>query len=232
MQRTDTILGIKASFFIMLFILGLVPSFGQNYKKAGWSRVKMDSVYDCSKGKATKVIGRHKATSGSLLKPVGKNCKKLEFNQLSGFVTDVMLDYAAQRMARATKNPQAKADLSVVNFRDKDVCLPAGDIAPCDIFSLFPMDNKLIMFDLKGKYVRELIQASAKTGAVSSLREEFVENDRIYKVVAIDYLLRKGDSANVLEHAENLEDCNMPLSNVLIQYFKRYAQKGEMIIGK
>ena len=218
----NTIPAIRVIALTILLLLGSMPSFGQNYTKAKWSSVKMDSTYDYSKGKATKVINELKATSPSLLKPIGKSDVKLESTQLSGLVTDVLLDYAAQRLARATKNPQAKADLAIAYFRNKKVSLPAGDITPNDVFSLFPMDNKVIILSLKGEYLQKLIQDSAKKGAVLSQFDEPIDNNRIYKIITIDFLFKKENSAYLLECAEKLEDCNTPLSNAMIQHIKKW----------
>lgn len=229
MQFMDTVSRARIPALAALLILCSILSFGQNYKKAQWSRVRMDSVYDGSKGNATKVIEKHKATSPSLLEPIGKSGRKLESCQLAGFVTDVLLDYAAQRLARATKNPQAKADMAIVYFRDRTACLPAGDIVPRDILSLFPMDNKLIMLDIKGKWLKDIIRDTAKKGAVLSQMEEPVDDNRVYKIVTIDCLLRKENSPDLLEYAEKLDDFNTPLGNVIIQHIKKLTRKGEMI---
>ncbi|MBQ7999088.1 MAG: hypothetical protein IJ296_07180 [Bacteroidales bacterium] len=70
---------IKVSAFITLLTLGVTPLFGQNYSKAEWRRVKMDSAYDYAQGKATKVIENHDVSSAYLQEPVGKCYKKLEF---------------------------------------------------------------------------------------------------------------------------------------------------------
>ena len=57
-----------------------------------------------------------------------------------------------------------------------------------------------------------------------------VENDRIYKVITMDYMLRKEVYADVLEHSENLvESSILYLSNTLVQHVRRLAQKGETI---
>ena len=117
----NTIAKRSLTAFMLLLFLGSIPTFGQNFKEARWSRVKMDSAYDYSKGKSTKVINEHIASSPSMLKPIGKSDKKLEYTQLSELATNVLLDYASQRLARATKNPQAKADLSILFFRDKKI---------------------------------------------------------------------------------------------------------------
>lgn len=222
-----TIYGIRIIAVIALLIFGSLPAIGQNFKRAEWSRVKMDSTYDGSKGKSTKIIEKHKATSPNLLKPIGKIDKELKSHQLSDFVTGAMLDYAAQRLARATKNPQAKADIAIVNFKNKKVSLPAGDITPSDIISLFPMDNQTVILDIKGKYVRELIKLSAKKGAFSSLEGESIEDDRIYKVITIDYFFRDDVCPDLLKKVEKLENCNMPMINVLTLHIRRHTQKGK-----
>lgn len=225
----DTISRVRIPAFVGLLILCSIPLFGQNYKKAQWGRVRMDSTYDYSQGKAAKVIDRHKATSPSLLEPVGKSSVKLKSDQLSGFVTDVLLGYAAQSLARAGKNPEVKADLSIFYFKNNKVCLPEGDITPRDILSLFSMDSKVITLSLKGQYLQELINDSAKKGAVLSQFEEAIDNNRMYKIVTIDYSFKKENSAKILEYAEQIKDCNTSLSNVLIQYIKKLTRKGEMI---
>lgn len=224
-----TIFRTRGTVLIALLIIGAIPALGQTFREAQWSRIKMDSTYDGTPGKAAKVIDRHKATSPALHKPVGKCGKKLKSQQLSHFVTNAMLDYAKQRLTRATKNPQAKADLAIVHFKDKKACIPAGDVTPLDIISLFPMDNRIIILELEGKYMRELIRHSERTGGVTSLMEEPIEEGRIYKIITLDFLLRDKKCAEILEHALNLQDTYMYLGNTLIQHVKRTAQKGETI---
>lgn len=239
---------IKVSAFITLLTLGVTPLFGQNYSKAEWRRVKMDSAYDYAQGKATKVIENHDVSSAYLQEPAGKCYKKLEFRKLSDLVTDAMLAYGTQRIARTTKNPQAKADLSIVNFKNTKVSLPAGDVSPLDVIALFPMDNRLTILELKGKYIREIIENFAKRrGSTAiggadfktdnnilkecSIGGEPIRDEHIYTVVTIDFLLSKGDYVHALNHAENLKDCGMFLSNILIQNIKNLTRKGEMIVN-
>lgn len=238
----NNILRTRFSAVIALLIFGVMPAFGQTaesgrpFKKAEWSRIKMDSAFDGAQRKSSRVITGYKATSPSLLKPVGKCDEKLESQQLSDFVIDAMLDYAAQRLSRAMKDPQAKADMAIVKFRDADVCLQAGDVTPLDIISLFSFDNQTIIVDIKGKYMRELVGKSVEIGAILSQPAESyadtIEDDRIYKVITIDYLLGQPATAEVLKHAEKLQNCNTPLSNTIILHVKRLTQKGETINGR
>ena len=73
-----TIFSVKRFAFMALFILGTMPVFGQSYKKAEWSREKMDSVYDYSGGKAAGVIGKYRPAVDSLLVPIGKTREELK----------------------------------------------------------------------------------------------------------------------------------------------------------
>ncbi len=238
----NNILKTRFSAVIALLIFGVMPAFGQTaengrpFKKAEWSRIKMDSSFDGAQRKSSRVITGYKPTSPSLLKPVGKCDEKLESQQLYDFVIDAMSNYAAQRLSREMKDSQAKADMAIVKFRDADVCLPAGDVTPFDIISLFSFDNQTIIVDIKGKYMRELVGKSVEIGAILSPSAESyadsIEDDRIYKVITIDYLLGQSATAEVLKHAEKLQNCNTPLSNTLIQYVKRLTQKGETIKGR
>lgn len=214
---------------VAFLFTGTMSAFGQNIRKAEWSCVKMDSTYDGTRGKSTKVIEKHQATSPGLLKPIGKCSKELKSHTLNKFVTDEMLAYAARSLARSTKNPQAEADVAIVKFRNKKVCIPAGDVTPLDIISLFPMDSRIIMFEMKGIHLRELIEKSAKKGIASSLAKESVEDERMYKVISIDYLLKEDVSSGIMEYAEKLQDTITYLSNTMIQHVKRVAQKGETI---
>jgi transposase-like protein len=92
------------------------------------------------------------------------------------------------------------------------------------------MDNKILIFDLKGEHLKQLIRKASRNGSVSSIKEKDVENDRIYKVITMDYMLRKEVYADVLEHSENLvESSILYLSNTLVQHVRRLAQKGETI---
>ena len=221
-----------------LLILVSMQAFGQSYgqvqafRKAEWSRAKMDRAYDGKLGKsskAAKVIEGHKPTSPSLLSPVGKCDVELKGEQLGRFVTGIMLDYATQRLTKSKKGPQINADLAIVKFRDANGCIPAGDVTPLDILSLFPIDNNTMILELKGKYLEEFIRNSAAAGAVSSQMAEPVEDERIYKVVTIDFLLKEEIGGDVMAQAEKMNNCNMPLSNTLIQHVKRLAKKGEAL---
>ena len=85
--------------------------------------------------------------------------------------------------------------------------------------------SSLTYFSLKAKAIKN----TAKAGAVSSPLEEPVDDERIYKVVTIDYLLKEEIGGDVMAQADKMQNCNMPLGNTLVQHIKKLAKKGEVI---
>jgi hypothetical protein len=94
---------------------------------------------------------------------------------------------------------------------------------------LFPIDNNTIIVELNCKYLKEFIRNSSQAGAVSSPVEEPLEDNRIYKVVTIDFLLKQEIGGDVMEQAESMKNCNMPLGNTLVQHIKKLSKNGGII---
>ena len=91
------------------------------------------------------------------------------------------------------------------------------------------MDNQIVLIELEGKYVKELLKNRSKKRAVSSIDKNSIEDDRIYTVITTDDLFREDESADVLSHAKKVNTTNMFLSNVIIQHIQTLARKGETI---
>lgn len=245
-----TIFSLKGFAFMVLFMLGTMPVFGQNYKKAEWSQAKMDSAYNYSNGKAAKVIGKYRPAVDSLLVPIGKTKEELKSyppeDKLSNLAGDIMLSYGTEYLKKTTGNAAAKADMSITNFGGIRASMPAGDVTSFDIISIFPFDNKLMVLDLEGKYVRELMENFAKRGRVEAMggvrlkidknklvectvAGEPIDDSRMYKVVTIDFLLGGGDSVYALKYAAKVEDCGVFMRNVVIDYIKKLTADGKLI---
>ena len=245
-----TIFSVKRFAFMALFILGTMPVFGQSYKKAEWSREKMDSVYDYSGGKAAGVIGKYRPAVDSLLVPIGKTREELKSyppeDKLSNLAGDIMLAYGTEYLKKTTGNDAAKADMSITNFGGIRASMPAGVVTSFDIISIFPFDNKIMVLDLEGKYVRELMENFAKRGRVEAMggvrikidknklvecivAGEPIDDSRIYKVVTIDFLLGGGDSVYALKYAEKVQDCGVFMRNVVIDHIKKLDAEGKMV---
>lgn len=241
---------MKRIVLMLIFALGALLGYGQNYSKAVWSRTKMDSTYNFSTGKAAKVIGKYRPAVDSLLVPIGKTREELKSyppeDKLSNLAGDIMLAYGTEYLQKTTGNAAAKADMSITNFGGIRASMPEGDVTSFDIISIFPFDNKIMILDLEGRYVRELMENFAKRGRVEAMggvrlkidKNVLVEctvagapidDNRIYKVVTIDFLLGGGDSVYALKYAKHAEDCGVYMRNVVIEYIRNLSAQGKMV---
>ena len=241
---------MKKILLIMLLCFGATLCFGQKYKKAEWSRTKIDSSWDYPSGKAAKVIGKYRPSVDALLLPIGKTNEELKAygpeGKLSNLATDIMLSYANDYLKAKTGDNNAKVDMSLTNFGGIRASMPAGDVTSFDVISIFPFDNKLLIIDLEGKYVRELMENFAKRGRVEAMggvrikidHNKLVEctvagapidDNRIYKIVTIDFLLGGGDSVYALKYAQKSENCEVYMRDVVIDYIKNLSAQGKTV---
>lgn len=246
----NVVFRIRGIALVVLFILGSVPVFAQNYKKAEWSQSKMDSTWDSAKGKATAIIDKYKPAVDSLLIPIGQTKEELKAyppeDKLSNLAGDIMLSFGTDYLKKSTGNASAKVDISITNFGGIRASMPEGNVTSFDIISIFPFDNKIMILDLEGKYVRELMENFAKRGRVEAMggvrlvidkntltectvAGEPIDDSRIYKIVTIDFLLGGGDSVYALRYAKNTTDCGVFMRDVVIEYIKKLTAAGKMI---
>ncbi len=241
---------IRKIFLVFLFSLEVVYCYGQRYSRAEWSRVKIDSTWNSSSGKATKVIDKYRPEVEALLLPIGKTKEELKSyppeDKLSNLAADIMLAYGTEYLQKTTGDSGAEADMSITNFGGIRASMPCGDVTSFDVISIFPFDNKIMILDLEGKYVRMLMENFAKRARVEAMggvrlkidknrlvecyvAGEPIDDNRIYKVVTIDFLLGGGDSVYALKYAQKSEDCGVYMRDVVIGYIKKLTEQGKMV---
>lgn len=238
--------------FCTAFILS-TGVYGQSYTKAEWSRIKMDSTWNYGEGKAAGIIGKYAPKVDSLFVVIGRTDAELRSyvpeSPLSNLATDIMLEFGTSLLQKGSGDSSAKADMSLVNFGGIRASLPAGDVTPYDIISIFPFNNEVVIVDLPGKYVRELVENFARRGRVEAMSGveivinkkvlekclvagEPISDDRTYKVVTIDFLLGGGDSVYALKYAAEVLHAGIYMRDVIIDYFKRESEAGRTITSE
>lgn len=244
---------MKKIFLLLMFGFAAMLCYGQSYKKGEWSREKMDSSWNYANGKAAKVIGKYRPAVDSLLLPIGNTLEELNSyppeDKLSNLAADIMLEYGTEYLRKTTGDANAKADMSLTNFGGIRASMPCGEVTSFDVISIFPFDNRLMIVELEGKYVRELMENFAKRGRVEAMggarikidKKNLVEcsvggapidDAKIYKIVTIDFLLGGGDSVYALKYAGKTEDTGVFMRNVVIDYIKKLTAAGKNIEGK
>ncbi|MBR6212890.1 MAG: 5'-nucleotidase C-terminal domain-containing protein [Bacteroidales bacterium] len=120
---------------------------------------------------------------------------------LGDWAVDILMDAATKEFGR-------KADIGVLNHGGIRIDMPKGEVLMDDLMSMFPFKNYLCMVTMKGTEVKALfdrmgrrpqvvggVKLVVKDGSVLELLVggEPVDDDRIYNVATIDFLLGGGD---------------------------------------
>lgn len=245
----------QKTIFLALLLCGstlLLPQssvYAQKTKTLQWSIVSMDSTWNPQGTSVTgKIIGKYKPTIDPLMETIGHTSKELRKDPpespLSNLSADIIFQYGQKYLdARAGGN---KIDMALTNFGGIRTVLPAGKITTFDILSVFPFDNRIVILELPGKYMRELMENFAKRGRVEALSGVEVEiedhqlkkcriggreldDNAVYRIATIDFLLGGGESMYALKYATQVTETGTILRDAVIEYVKARTALGEMI---
>ena len=139
-----------------------------------------------------------------------------------------------------------KVDIGFTNFGGIRVDMPAGDVLLDDIMSMFPFKNNLCYLELEGRDVRVILEQMArkgwqviggvrctatKTGELLSaeIDGEPLDDDRIYGVATISFLLDGGDGLAIARNAKHLTIFDQYIIDVVLPYVKRLTAEGKNI---
>ena len=158
---------------------------------------------------------------------IGAQPAMAEVKQVVGYSTRVMTrtkpecelyDWFVDELMRATADSTGKKiDIGIANRGGVRIDMPAGEILCDDIQSMFPFKNNLCYVALHGRDVRAVldqmaatsfqilggIKVVAKNGKIVSatVNGEPLDDDRIYGVATINFLLDGGDGYKVANNA-------------------------------
>lgn len=157
-------------------------------------------------------------------------------------ISDWFID---ELMRAAERKSGKKIDVGITNFGGIRVDMPVGDVLKDDIVSMFPFKNNLCYVELAGKEVRALLEQFAATGwqvvggarcVVRNGKLESAEIDgkplddnRIYSVATISFLLNGGDDIFVARNAKKLEIYPEYLIDIMLPYVLRTTAEGKAI---
>lgn len=155
-------------------------------------------------------------------------------------------DWLADELVRAASEYfDRKVDIGLTNFGGIRVDMPQGAVTVDDIMSMFPFKNHICYVSLKGSDVRALFeQISARAVQVVSGVRMVVENgklksievggeplddDRIYGLATIDFLLNGGDNIFAARNAVELLQSDILVYDMVRSYVERLTAEGKNI---
>lgn len=148
-------------------------------------------------------------------------------SELSNWYIDVLMD-AVQRISGKTVH------FGISNFGGIRVDIPEGNVLMDDIVSMFPFKNNLCYLELEGRDIRRLLEQLAASswqvvgGARCVVKEgklisaeiagEALDDDKVYGVATISFLLNGGDGLNVARNAKKLEIYDEYILDVILPH--------------
>ena len=124
-----------------------------------------------------------------------------------------------------------------------------GDVTPYDILSIFPFDNRVVILNIQGKYLRGLFENFAKRERVEAIggmeivinkgelekaliNGEPIDDNKFYNVATIDFLMNGGDNVYGLKNHKSVIETNALMRDVVIDYIKAETLAGRKIKGE
>ncbi|MBO7471534.1 MAG: 5'-nucleotidase C-terminal domain-containing protein [Bacteroidaceae bacterium] len=226
-------------------------AFAQQYKVCSfcWERVEVTSELDDNpSAEAAAVVAPYKASVDSMMSPaiglsrIAMNVKRPE-SLLSNWAADVMVE-------GGTATGLARADMGLVNIGGLRNNMPEGIVRKGDIILISPFENYLVVLEMKGSDVLELMKNIAAVkgeGVSSSVRMEITEDGkllsctingeeidpkRIYTIATLDYLAEGNDKMYALKKAVKRHEIGILARDVMMEYVIKHRVIDSKVEGR
>jgi 2',3'-cyclic-nucleotide 2'-phosphodiesterase (5'-nucleotidase family) len=158
---------------------------------------------------------------------------------LSNFTADALLKTARKISKENT------VDFALVNLGGLRKPIQKGAITYRTVYEVMPFENELVILDMKGKDVNDLLQEIARKGGegISGVKmqldnntatnilinNEKVDTERIYRIATSDYLANGNDGMTSLRKSLKKENTYLRVRDLLINYIQQETQLGKSI---
>lgn len=182
--------------------------------------------------------------------------KMVHVKEVIAYSTDAMYSYYPESplsnwfidllMEETEKLSGRKVDIGITNFGGIRVDMPQGDVLLDDMLSMFPFKNYLTYVEHTGRQIRRILETMAADrfhvlGGVRVVAEggkllsaeiggEPIDDDRIYGVATINFLLEGGDNLTLADNAVSVtvyED--VPIIDAVLSHIKADTAAGRPI---
>ena len=173
---------------------------------------------------------------------IGHSSEEMLRGGVNTKLSNWIVDHLREDVQRLTSR---RCDVGIINKGGIRVDLPQGDVIMDDMVSMLPFRNYLCYVALKGKDLKALFDTLAAGGMqpVSGVKVvvsdnkvesllvggEPVDDDKVYGVATIDFLLDGGDRINVAKNALEVIITDKMVIDSMLPYAMSYAQRGENI---
>ena len=226
-----------------LLLVSLVLDAQQRFTYS-WKPVPMDSCWNEIKDtRATEIIAGYASQLDSLLKIIGYTDEEYSSHRPESGLSNMAADVI--RLA-AERHSGVPVDIAITNFGGIRTSLPKGAVRIYDIWSIFPFDNQVVYFDIKGSDLRKVLYTMIgrnKIEALSNVEIEIsghkvtkmlvagapINDSRIYKLSTIDFLMTGGDGLKLNDYAINRVNTGVMIRDEIGRYIQSINDGGNKI---
>ena len=163
-------------------------------------------------------------------------------NGVSNFVADSLRIIGGELF-------ETEVDVAFTNFGGLRRNLEKGPLSVGLITELSPFENFVVLLEMKGDQLKHVVTRLARSGGwpqsgmeirfdregkvlSAKVLGEPIEDEKVYKVVTIDYLLNTDTSSYPPEKLINVTMSGERQRDVMIEYLKRLSEKGIALQNK
>lgn len=199
-----------------------------------WERIEVTNALDAQPdAEAVATVTPYKAGVDSVMAPVlgmsrvAMNAKRPE-SLLSNWAADVMVE-------GSTATGLEPADMGLVNIGGLRNNMPEGIVRRGDIILISPFENSLVVLEMKGSDLLELMQNIAAVGGEgvsrsvkiviskdrklvsATINGERIDPNRTYTVATLDYLAEGNDKMYALKKAVKRHEIGLKTREVMME---------------
>lgn len=158
---------------------------------------------------------------------------------LTNLTSDVLKKYGDENLPDGV-------DISVMNVNGHRAILSKGPIKMGNLYEIYSFDNTLTFLELEGSYLKEIFDAYARIGGAGissnvkliivnkkvksvTIDGKPIDNDKIYKIVTIDYLADGNDNMNAFINSISSTNSGVNLRDVMIDWVREQTRQGKDI---
>lgn len=217
--------------------MGKVKKFKSYYSPNGKRHKKKTTAR-----KSAKAMIKAQDSMTSVKEVIGYSKKSMTKQRPECALTNWFIDVLMEETAKITNK---KVDIGLSNFGGVRTDMPEGEIYRDDIMSMFPFKNTIYYFTMTGKSVKKLLKdmAARKPEIVGGIRAEFkdnqvvnatiggepIEDDKIYGVATINFLMEGSGWFRFGKYAIDGEDTNANVMDVMLKYVEEQTKQGKKI---
>ena len=207
--------------------------------------VEIDSTFDSKPNpEIQKLVLSYKTQLDSEMNiPIGTSVSLMDYRRpeslLTNLTSDVMKEYGDEHLPNG-------ADIGVMNVHGHRATMPEGTVTIGNLFEIYSFDNTITFLDLKGSDLKKMFDAYARIGGAGissnvklviedrkvksvTVDNKPIDNDKIYKIVTLDYLAEGNDNMNAFLNAISINNTGVTLRDIMIDWVKEQTRMGNEI---